>query len=329
LVAFVQDVPQTAKGRILVIEDSSSQAQELLGTLERLGYVVLWARSGMEGLLKAQSEHPDVILLDVVLSDMDGFAVCRWLKMRPETRDTPVLMLSVQGATEQRIQGLLVGANDYILKSCPAEELEARIFAALRIKATHAELRERNNQLEAMLHRVEALAITDALTGLYNRRRFADVLKNQFAVTKRYKNPLSCMMVDVDHFKQINDRYGHDVGDRVLQVVAQKIGENLREVDLAARYGGEEFAILLPHTAKNNAVVVAERILRVVRGLEVPATPTPIRLTASVGIAASTDLSAGAAPDDLVKAADSALYQAKAKGRDRVELYDAGPQPKE
>src|SRR5690606_32070450 len=119
---------------------------------------------------------------------------------------------------------------------------------------------------------------------------FADVLKGQFAVTKRYKNPLSCLMVDVDHFKTINDRYGHDIGDRVIQAVGQRISENLREVDIAARYGGEEFAILLPHTAKANAAVVGERLLRVVRGIEVPAEPEPIRLTISVGIAASTDL---------------------------------------
>lgn len=313
------DAPTTAKGRLLLIEDGSPELRRIL---ERLGYAVSWERSGQAGLSRAQAESLDLILLNVALDDMDGFAVCRWLKMRPETRNIPVLMLSERSDSAQRVHGLHVGASDFLVEPCPAEELDARIFAALRVHTAQRELKERNEQLEAMLHKVEALAITDPLTGLYNRRRFADVLKGQFAVTKRYKNPLSCLMVDVDHFKTINDRYGHDIGDRVIQAVAQRISENLREVDIAARYGGEEFAILLPHTAKANAAVVGERLLRVVRGIEVPAEPEPIRLTISVGIAASTDLGPKAVPDHLVQAADRALYKAKTSGRDQVQLYD-------
>lgn len=312
----------TAKGKILLIEDHATQAGELLAALERLGYATAWARSGTEGLVLAQSEAPDLAILDVVLGDMDGFAVCRWLKMRPETRDIPVIMLSVQGGTKERVQGLNVGASDYLTKPCADEELEAHIFAALRIKAAQTELRQRNNELEAMLHHVEALAITDALTGLYNRRRFADVLKNQFAVTKRYKNSLSCIMLDIDHFKGINDRFGHDAGDRVLQEVALKLSENLREVDLAARYGGEEYAVLLPHTSKENAVVVANRILKVIRALDIQVDSAHIPVTASLGLAASTDLGPEDAADDLVKAADLALYRAKEEGRNRIVLYE-------
>src|SRR4029077_7973182 len=111
----------------------------------------------------------------------------------------------------------------------------------------------------------ESLAVTDPLTGLFNRRRFADVLKREFAVTKRYKNTLSCLMIDIDHFKKINDRFGHDAGDQVLKETAARVAATLREVDMAARYGGEEFAILLPHTGKKEATVVAERILNLVR----------------------------------------------------------------
>lgn len=315
--------PPRTKGKILLIEDSSSQAGLVKASLDRLGYQVIWAPSGMQGLAHAQNDLPDVVLLDVMLRDMDGFAVCRWLKMRPETRDIPVLMFSVRDEPKDRIQGLYAGACDYIVKPCVNEELEARIFAALRVRAAQTELKRRNTELEAMMRHVEAMAITDGLTGLFNRRRFVDVLRNQFAVTKRYKNPLSCIMLDIDHFKSINDQHGHEAGDRVLKAVAQKLSENLREVDVAARYGGEEYAILLPHTNKKNALVVADRILSVIRKVDVNLDGASISVTASLGLASSSDLSGKASPEDLVKAADTALYKAKEAGRDRAVAYDA------
>ena len=255
------------KAKLLLVEDSDSQGSHVKRTLEAMGYGVTWARSGIEGLKLARTDPPDLVILDVVMADVDGFAVCRWLKMHSETREIPIIMLTVRGELQDRIEGLNVGANDYLPKPFADEELEARIFAALRVRATQTELRERNQQLESMLHHVEALAITDALTGLFNRRRFSDVLRREFAVTRRYQNALSCLMVDIDHFKRINDRFGHEMGDRVLKEVAQALSQNLREVDLPARYGGEEFAILLPHTPKLNALVVAERIANRVRQL--------------------------------------------------------------
>jgi diguanylate cyclase (GGDEF)-like protein len=261
------------------------------------------------------------VLLDVVMADIDGFAVCRWLKMNAETREIPVIMLTVRTALADKVEGLNIGADDYLAKPFQDEELEARIFAALRVKATHAELKERNQQLESMLHHVEALAITDPLTGLFNRRRFADVLKREFAVTKRYKNTLSCLMIDLDHFKHINDRYGHDAGDLVLKEVARKIQETLREVDVPARYGGEEFAVLLPHTSKRDAMIVAERVCAIVRKVEMKLGNDVLKLSASVGVSGNIDVLSGQA-EDLVKAADFALYEAKRRGRDRAVLFD-------
>ncbi|HWO09597.1 MAG TPA: diguanylate cyclase, partial [Polyangiaceae bacterium] len=232
------------KGKLLLVEDSDAQGAQIRATLQRLGYDVLWAKSGIEGLKLARIEKPDLIVLDVVMQDMDGLAVCRWLKMSSESRDIPIIMLTIRGELQERVEGLNVGADDYLPKPFADEELDARIFAALRVKATEHELKKRNNELESMLHHVEALAITDPLTGLYNRRRFDDVLRREFAVTRRYGAPLCCLMVDVDHFKRINDLYGHDAGDRVLAGVATRLGSRLREVDLASRFGGEEFAIL-------------------------------------------------------------------------------------
>jgi two-component system, cell cycle response regulator len=308
------------KASLLLIDDSEVQSTQIAVSLERLGYSVRRATSGAEGLRLAREKTPDLVLLDVVMPDIDGFAVCRWLKVNADTRDVPVIMLTERNAVADRIAGLNIGADDYLPKPFDDQELEARIFAALRVKATHTDLKTRNQQLEAMLHSVEALAITDALTGLFNRRRFADVLKREFAVTRRYRNTLSCLLVDLDHFKQINDRFGHDAGDQVLKEVARRIVGSLREVDLAARYGGEEFAVLLPHTSKADARIVAERLLANLRRQEFTFGSELVRVTASIGVAGNSDVASGQ-PEDLVKAADLALYEAKNGGRNAVVLY--------
>ena len=308
------------KANLLLIDDSESQSNQITVALERLGYAVRRAPSGAEGLRLAREQTPDLVLLDVVMADIDGFAVCRWLKVNADTRDIPVIMLTQRTAVADRIAGLNIGADDYLPKPFDDQELEARIFAALRVKAAHSELKMRNQQLESMLHSVEALAITDPLTGLFNRRRFADVLKREFAVTRRYRNTLSCLIVDLDHFKQINDRFGHDAGDQVLKEVARRIVGSLREVDLAARYGGEEFAVLLPHTSKGDARVVAERLLANLRKQEFTFGKEVVRVTASIGCAGNADVASGQ-PEDLVKAADLALYEAKNTGRNMVVMY--------
>jgi two-component system cell cycle response regulator len=316
----------SVKGKLLLVEDSEAQGAHIRATLERQGYEVIWAQSGIEGLKLARSDRPDLIVLDVVMQDMDGLAVCRWLKMSAESRDIPIIMLTVRGELQERVEGLNIGADDYLPKPFADEELDARIFAALRVKLAERELKKRNAELQGMLHHVEALAITDPLTGLFNRRRFDDVLKREFAITKRYTTPLTCLMVDVDHFKRINDLYGHDAGDRVLCGVASRLSQRLREVDTAARFGGEEFAILLPQTPKQGAMIVAERIAAVVRREHFEFVDGSASVTVSVGVAESRDVS-GNAPESLVKAADSALYLAKSRGRDQVVLYSPQSEP--
>jgi two-component system, cell cycle response regulator len=311
---------QSMKANLLLIDDSEAQSNKIREALERLGYQVKVASSGVEGLRLARQTSPDLVLLDVVMPDIDGFAVCRWLKMNAETRDIPVIMLTVRTALADRVEGLNIGADDYLAKPFEDQELEARIFAALRVKAAHSELRDRNQQLESMLHSVEALASTDALTGLFNRRRFADVLRREFAVTRRYKNTLSCLLLDLDHFKQINDRFGHDAGDQVLKEVARRITGSLREVDLAARYGGEEFVVLLPHTSKGDARIVAERLLKNVRKQEFTFGGEVVTVTTSIGCAGNSDVDSSN-PEDLVKAADVALYGAKKNGRNCIVMY--------
>jgi diguanylate cyclase (GGDEF)-like protein len=312
------------KAKLLLVEDSESQGNHIKLLLERMGYEVAWAQAGVEALQLARTQVPDLIVLDVVMRDMDGLAVCRWLKMSPDTRDIPVIMLTVRGELHERVNGLNVGANDYLPKPFADEELEARIFASLRVRSAEAEMRRRNQQLESMLHHVETLTITDPLTGLVNRRRFEDVLRHEYAVTRRYGNPLSCLALDVDGFKAINERLGAAGADRLLSALAQRVGQTLREVDLAARSGGEEFAILLPQTTKAGAVTLAERILSRVRGLPFPIDGANIEVTLSIGVASTSDIASSVA-EDLVRAADTALAMAKGRGRNCVAAYVPPP----
>jgi two-component system cell cycle response regulator len=306
--------------RLLLIEDSAAQGGQLQATLEEFGYDVRWVDSGTAGLQAALREPPDLVLLDVVLADVDGFAVCRLLKQHEETRDLPIIMLTVRGGVEDRVVGLELGADDYLAKPYADAELRARISVALRAREEQRELRRRNQQLESKLQHVLALATTDALTGLYNRRRFGEALDHECAVTKRYKSPLSFLMLDLDHFKVVNDTHGHEAGDEVLRMVADLLRQSLREVDLPARIGGDELAILLPQTPKDRAETVAQRIRTAVEATPIEYDGRRIHVTASVGIADDSDVELGDS-DALMRAADRALYQAKLAGRNRVVLY--------
>lgn len=311
-----------AKAKLLLIEDSPTQGEQISAQLRDLGYEVTWAQSGMSGVKMARQTSPDLVILDVILDDLDGFAVCRWLKMHSETRETPVIMLTARGDIKDRVEGLNIGADDYLAKPVVPDELEARIFAALRTRNSQRELRQRNTELESMLHHVEAMAITDPLTGLFNRRRLDDVLRREWAVTQRYKNSLSCIMIDIDHFKKINDQYGHAAGDDVLKQVATLVRSRLREVDLAARFGGEEFVILLPQTDKEGALILAERLRSTICEKPIPANGKDLTVTASFGVSANRDVVEGD-PEDLLRGADIALYHAKNDGRNRVVGFES------
>jgi diguanylate cyclase (GGDEF)-like protein len=274
---------------------------------------------GLDALKAIKADPPDVVILDVLLDDLDGLGVCRWLRLTESTRDIIVIMLTVKNEVKERIEGLHIGADDYLPKPYDENELEARIYAALRSRVARQELRKRNSELETLLTRTEHLAATDPLTGIPNRRRFLDVLRREFAVSRRYGNSLSCVSLDLDHFKRVNDVAGHFAGDEVLKHIAEILTSSIREVDVCARFGGDEFAVLLPHTPLDKALIVVERIrVRLIA----------LRVTWP-GPAASVSISAGIAstmenwiknPADLLDAADRALYRAKRLGRDRIAL---------
>lgn len=307
-----------AKANILVVEDSEAQGSITKNVLEKFGYKVTWVLEGMAAFRVAKTEPIDVILLDRILPDMDGSRVCGWLKQDEETRGIPIIMLTAMNTVAQKVQGLEAGADDYLAKPYDEIELNARVYAALRTKHLRDELSQKNQELQVMLKKVELLSITDPLTGLFNRRHFEEVLKLEFNKSRRYNAPLSCMMIDIDHFKSINDAYGHAVGDVVIKEVVKSIHQSVRDVDTAARWGGEEFIVLAPMTPKAEALIPAQRILTAVSAHVFPGLGDK-KITVSIGI---SDISQPGIdmPDNLIQAADVAMYEAKEKGRNRIEV---------
>lgn len=308
------------KAKILLVEDHKTQAERALEFLEKEGYEVILVENAKAAIKEATSQPFDVILLDLVLPDMSGNEVCRWLKLDSHTKGIPIVMLTSKDSIPDKVSGLEAGADDYLPKPYNELELNARIYACLRTKTLQDELRQKNRQLEELLVKVELLSITDPLTEIYNRRHFETIMKKEFARVIRYNIPLTCLMIDVDYFKRINDTYGHQTGDSVLKEIAQIISDNLRkEIDTVARWGGEEFIVLLPETKKEHALNPASRILKIISEHKFSDIASDERITVSIGIASAPDPFIDNS-EKFTRAADNALYEAKEKGRNRIEI---------
>ena len=306
------------KANILFVEDSETHGLVTKSALEKSGHAVTWVLDGMSAFRLAMTLPFDLVLLDRILPDMDGSELCRWLKHNQDTRGIPIIMISARDTTTDKVQGLDSGADDYLSKPYEDVELNARVNAALRIKLLQDELRKKNDELKEMLTQVETLSNADPLTGLLNRRRFDAILQPEFSKALRYKTPLSCMMIDVDHFKAVNDTHGHAIGDAVIKDVAGIIKWSIRDVDTACRWGGEEFIVLTPMTPQDKAELLAQRILKAVSEYSF-AGANSVKLTVSIGIADT----AGSGIDSvnkLIQAADIALFRAKKNGRNRIEV---------
>jgi len=306
-----------AKANILLVEADKMRARLIQDFLQKNGYQVNWVEQGMSALKASKIGDIDIILLDHTLPDIDGNEVCRWLKLDEKTRDIPIIMLTAKGAISDKVSSLEAGADDCIPRPFDETELNARIFARLRSKTHHDDLKKKNRQFEDMLTRVESLAIMDPLTGLYNRRRFENIFTSEFKRATRYQLPLTCMMIDIDHFKLINDSHGHQEGDAVLKETARIIQTTLREVDTPARWGGEEFVVLSPNTSKENALLAAERLRKAVASYEFTKLETK-KATISIGVAGIPDPALDS-QEKMIHAADLAMYEAKKNGRNRVE----------
>jgi diguanylate cyclase (GGDEF)-like protein len=305
------------KARILLVEDSRAQAKITMKSLERSGYEVILARDGVSAMRIVKTDPPQLALLDLLLPDISGLAVCRWIKEDDYTKSIPVIMLTGKATLEDKVVGIEAGADDYLAKPYNETELNMKIYAALRTRALQDELREKNLQLNLLLAKVETLSITDPLTGLFNRRHLEAVIETEWKKVKRYGHAIACLLMDIDDFKTINDLYGHNAGDSVLIEFAGILERSLRETDTVARWGGEEFIAILPHTPADQGIIIAQRVLEKVSTHKFSQVPGR-RVTASIGLAFSG--SSLSTYEMLFKDVDAALYRAKRKGKNRVEV---------
>ncbi len=287
--------------KVLIIDDSVDALDVARLRLSKEGLDIVCADGGGAGLAAACQEKPDLILLDIDMPDISGMDVCRALKADVDLCMVPVLFLTASTSAEDKVRGLDIGAVDYVTKPFDAFELCARVRAALRTK-----------HLQDLL--VE-FAHIDPLTGLCNRRALMERLQHEWSRIERHGGQLSVIMADVDHFKAINDRYGHHIGDKILQEVAKALARQCRKLDLPARYGGEEFTILVPHETSAGARLLAERCREDVTTIAVPVGDERVTATASFGVA---EVSGSSSTEMLMRRADEALYRAKNAGRNRV-----------
>jgi diguanylate cyclase (GGDEF)-like protein len=296
--------PPVTPATILMVDDEETNLYALRLILESKGYRCLEAASGPEALQIAAAADPEVILLDIQMPEMDGYEVCRKLKADPRTATIPIIFLTAHYRDHEEVaRGLEAGAHDYVTKPFSAAELTARIGVMVRIQRAEAEIRQ--------------ASLTDSLTGLWNRRYLHQRLEEEMARSLRHGCPLACVMLDIDHFKTINDSHGHAAGDSVLKDVASILRRHIRRSDIAARYGGEEFLLVLFSNNTEGARVVAERIRKDVESHTFTANGASLHVTISVGVCSFPEEGVNTS-DELMRRADVALYQAKLSGRNMV-----------
>ncbi len=300
---------------ILLIDDVPRNIQVLGEILKDEGYSFAIAMNGKETFRLLEKKLPDLILLDVMLPDTDGFEICRKLKEKKKTANIPVIFLTARTETEDKIRGLELGAVDYITKPFEEAEVIARVRTHVQLKKSKDLIRLYYESLEKEKELLEKMAITDDLTQIFNRRHIISRLNDEIKRSERHRGNLSVVMIDVDRFKLINDTYGHQTGDKVLKQIADTMKKSLRETDILGRYGGEEFLAVLPETDLNNAFHAAEKMRKKICDLQWE--EAGLHVTISCGIA---EFKIKEKDFELLKRADDLLYKAKAEGRDKSEF---------
>jgi two-component system cell cycle response regulator len=313
--------PDTS-ARILIVDDHEDNVELLRARLESWGFETISAKDGAEALATIEATLPDLVLLDIMMPKIDGIEVARRVKNNPDLPFIPIIMQTALDSTENKVEGLEAGADDYITKPIDFPELKARVNSMLRIKRLQEEIEERERELMEANERLRHMSQTDGLTGLDNRRHIESRLEEMFEHAKRLAEPFSCVMVDLDKFKSVNDEYGHQVGDAVLKQLAKILKNEVREIDHAGRYGGEEFILLLTGTVLDAAVTFAERVRKAIEDHTFTFEGGTLKRTASFGVAGWPHPKVSHC-DSLVKAADDALYVAKETGRNRVVRFDS------
>jgi two-component system chemotaxis response regulator CheY len=301
--------------KILIAEDQAPTVLFLRRILERMGHEVAVANDGVAAWREIQRGDATLLISDWVMPGLDGPELCRRVRALERPGYLYVILLTSRDRHVDKLEGLRAGADDFLIKPPDPDELAVRLEIAGRILAVHERLARQNAQLAE-------LATVDELTRVKNRRQFRADLERHVGSAVRTGLPLSMIMIDVDHFKQYNDRFGHTAGDELLRAVASVLRGAVRDGDVLARYGGEEFAVLLPSTAADAARAVAERLRAALACYRWPLRP----VTASFGVATASPTSPGEAVT-LVDHADEAMYRSKRNGRDRVTHHRDPAQP--
>jgi two-component system cell cycle response regulator len=294
--------------RILIIDDDRAQCGHLSRIVQEWEAIAFPAQTLADALRLYKEGNPDLVMCDVLMPHVDGYKLAQMFKR--DGRFVPIILLTALDDLDSKRRGLAAGADEFLTKPVNTLELQIRVSSMLRIKRLADELEKANARLQT-------LATTDPLTKLANRRMLGERLAYEFARARRYQSQVACLMIDVDHFKKVNDVHGHLVGDKVLVELGAGIAGAIRTTDLGGRYGGEEFMVIAPETPQRHAVILAERLRQtIVQRIAQTAGIPPVTL--SIGVA-TTELNPQSV-EELVGRADQALYKAKQDGRDRVVL---------
>lgn len=298
------DIQEPKESTILVVDDQDMLREAFSQRLDKHGFQTQVVKSGEDALRRIRDDLSiDLVLLDIELPGVDGFEVLRSIRKKYGPTQLPIIMVTSRRSEEDILQALDLGANDYVNKETDFAITRARIQSQLRIKSA--------------VDRIVEISQTDPLTSLLNRRAFYERLADEQSRCDRTKEPFGILLLDIDHFKKVNDNLGHQAGDTILEELASRLTENTRSIDIIARFGGEEFILLLPGNNREETYQVAEKLRQHVADEPFQTKQKEVDVTISVGWAAQTP-GDPLATDDLIKQADDALYEAKETGRNRV-----------
>ncbi len=299
--------------KVLIADDDPVSRRLLHSTLSKWNFEVIPCANGTEAWEELQKEGaPQLAILDWMMPGMDGVEICREVRRRVEVPYTYILLLTAKTQKEDIVAGMEAGADDYLTKPFNAQELKVRVRAGQRILDLQSELiRAREALREQATH--------DPLTGIYNRGAILKILERELDRAERQNLSVGVMLIDLDHFKDVNDTYGHQAGDQVLQEAARRMRDSTRSYDSIGRYGGEEFLVVVPGVGSSSAESLAERLRSNLANQPIQVGVESVEVTCSLGVAVS-ELVEEPLLDNLVRAADTALYRAKSAGRNRVEL---------
>ncbi|MFZ5986531.1 MAG: GGDEF domain-containing response regulator [Bacillota bacterium] len=311
--------------RILLIDQDKLLTDELAGRLNNVGFDVLSANDEETALKLIEVSKPTIILLDILMKGKDGRDILTTLKSMNISSNIPIIVLTSDSDVNSKVYGFLQGASDYITKPVFFPEILARINNLIRLLNMQKELEEKNKELMEKNTLLEQMAITDSLTGLFNKGYVLERLESEIQRAARYNEAISLIIIDIDHFKEVNDTYGHLMGDKLIKEISEEITSSVRDVDIVGRYGGDELMVICPNTDINGAKILAERIRSNIHNHKFELKGEIVPITVSLGVSSAAPSLYTKADSDIVRIigeADIALYRAKSSSRNKVEAYE-------